>query len=300
MSNIYKKKNAFLTITLLLLMILSSILLSACNSSKKPKKESLGLEYEMNDDGTCTITDIGTCTDTEVVIPEKIDNHVVTTIGEDSFFACSQLTSIWIPSSVKVIEYCAFSECMNLEKVTLADGLEVIEGEAFWGCEKLSEITIPKSVKEIGEWVFCKCFALESIQVSKGNHNYKVVEKCLIDIKNKAIIATAQAKKIPSDKSISQIGVGAFEYQQNIVEITVPSTITLIDDNAFFGCSNLKALTIPNTVKKIGNFAFSCTENLSITFQGTMRQWKEACDMESTQWTVNGLVVHCLDGDIFP
>ena len=46
----------------------------------------------------------------------------------------------------------AFNSSMNLEKITIPDGVKSIGEEAFSDCEKLTEIYFPKSIEKIGYW----------------------------------------------------------------------------------------------------------------------------------------------------
>ena len=76
----------------------------------------------------------------------------VTRIGNGAFFKCYGITSVTIPSGVRVIgEYAfAFSDITN---VSLPEGLKQIGGNAFCHCS-LINVNIPASVSSIGEKVF--------------------------------------------------------------------------------------------------------------------------------------------------
>lgn len=64
-------------------------------------------EYRELQDGKIEITKyIGT--DTEVVIPEKIDEKIVTSIGERAFQYCDDLTNITVPQNITTIDTYAF------------------------------------------------------------------------------------------------------------------------------------------------------------------------------------------------
>ena len=50
-----------------------------------------------------------------------------------------------------------------------------------------------------------------------------------------------------------------------VEEVVLPTTITSIDNDAFYDCTNLKKVNIPNSITSIGDFAFSgCTGLTSI------------------------------------
>ena len=98
-----------------------------------------GLEYTIAN-GACTITGIGTCTETEVHIPERIENCPVTAIADKAFSDQTQITKIGLPSTVKTLGQ-----------------------RAFYGCTGLTEFTVPASVTSVGHQVFYKCDNLATV-----------------------------------------------------------------------------------------------------------------------------------------
>lgn len=65
--------------------------------------------------------------------------------------------------------------------------------------------------------------------------------------------------------SVTSIGKSAFalECKKEITSISLPNTITHIDDDAFAGCRELTSITIPNSVTYIGHSAFTCCHSLT-------------------------------------
>ena len=58
----------------------------------------------------------------------------------------------------------------------------------------------------------------------------------------------------------------AFENYSSLASITIPDSVTLIGNNAFYGCTNLTSVTIPDSVTNIGMMTFQrCTSLASIT-----------------------------------
>ena len=64
---------------------------------------------------------------------------------------------------------------------------------------------------------------------------------------------------------VTHISIGAFLDCQTLKSVTIPNSITTIENNAFQGCYNLSSVTLPNSVKIIGSSAFSgCSALTSI------------------------------------
>ena len=87
-------------------------------------------QYEENDGGGITITEY-TGSDAEVTIPREIDGKTVTSIGENAFYDCKNLTSVTIPDSVTSIGGWAFFDCINLTSITIPDSVTKIGDYAF-------------------------------------------------------------------------------------------------------------------------------------------------------------------------
>ncbi len=65
----------------------------------------------------------------------------VTSIGNNAFFRCDNLTSITISDCVKSIGERAFCDCDALESVTIPDSVTSIGNDAFTYCDSLTSIT---------------------------------------------------------------------------------------------------------------------------------------------------------------
>ena len=95
---------------------------------------------------------------TSITIP-----NIVTSIGGTAFYGCTLLASITIPNSVTTIGNYAFQNCNKLESITIPDGVNKINHAAFYNCTSLTSITIPNSVTSIGNYAFANCTKLTSI-----------------------------------------------------------------------------------------------------------------------------------------
>ncbi len=183
-------------------------------------------------------------------------------------------TSYTVPSSVVRIGEWAFSDCENLESISLPECLTTIGAAAFVGCG-LKSITIPSSVVEIED--FSCGDNLESINVSAGNKTYSSENGVLFNKNKTELLMYPRAKanssytvpgsvvRIDDDtfwrcynlkeiivsEGVSSIGYRAFGVCDNLESITLPESLTKIDLSAFLGCDKLKSITIPSGVTEI-------------------------------------------------
>ncbi|MEE5992442.1 MAG: leucine-rich repeat protein [Oscillospiraceae bacterium] len=98
--------------------------------------------------------------------PELSSIHIpdgVTTIGDRAFFACNELSSINIPDGVTTIGADAFRCCEELTEIVLPEGITSIEPCTFYSCGRLMKVTIPEGVTTIGNNAFGECPSLEEI-----------------------------------------------------------------------------------------------------------------------------------------
>ena len=81
----------------------------------------------------------------------------VTTINDDAFEFCNDLTSVTIGKNVKTIGEGAFNRCSNLTSITIPDSVTTIGYAAFSRCESLTSVTIGKNVTTIDDRAFIDC-----------------------------------------------------------------------------------------------------------------------------------------------
>ena len=138
----------------------------------------------------------------------RIENGI-TNIGAGAFSDCKNLTRIEIPDSVKEIGNLAFSNCKNLKSIALPSGITRIGKRAFDNAG-LEAVTIPSGLKVIEESSFSGC-SIENLTIPEG---------------------------------ITTIQNSAFDYNDNLISVSLPSSLTSIGKYVFSGSPNLSHIDI--------------------------------------------------------
>lgn len=160
-------------------------------------------------------------------------------------FGCNETV---IPDTVTAIAYRAFYEQYGYTNADFHEGLVSIGEEAFFACE-ISEISIPKSLENIGVGAFSSCDNLYSITVAEGNSVYDSRNNCnaIIETETDKLITGCKKTVIPDGTDgVVTIGHSAFEGALLMYKMTVPASVTTIEEEAFFNCNGLRRLTIIN------------------------------------------------------
>ena len=116
-----------------------------------PIPYSEGLAYNLLDDGSYAVYDLGACTDDDIDIPYTHLGMPVTAICDDAFKGETDIVSVTIPESVTSIGMRAFLGCANLASVDIPDSVTSIGAYAFDECASLTNLTIPNGIKLYSE-----------------------------------------------------------------------------------------------------------------------------------------------------
>lgn len=221
---------------------------------------------------------------TTVTIPNNVER-----IGSNAFYGLSSLTTVNIDttnSNLTSIGSMAFTGCASLSKfgsinntLTFPNGLESIGEYAFFG-NNFTNISINSSLDYIGEGAFSYNTPLSQISVNSLNDSFTYYNNCLYSLDGKLIqyainnnsIYTSVANSI-NNVTVDRICASAFMGASNLTSISLGSVST-IGENALSLCDSITSVTIPSSVTMIENGAFAGDEDLgSISFNNNSLEY---------------------------
>lgn len=218
-----------------------------------------------------------------LIIPDEV------TEIEGGAFCRTNISSLKLPSNLKVLGGDAFSECRYLSgELSLPETLESIGGGCFNGCSMLSgTLTLPHKLKEIPNYCFYRC---------RGLTGDLVIPENITKIGYQAFGGGEFKGTLTLPKGLKEIYSYAFADCYFQGELVIPSEVKKIESNAFLSCSFSsivfaenselitieeyafgynsrisEPITIPEGVITIGSSAFICCSNLpAITIPKTV------------------------------
>ena len=233
--------------------------------------------WVLDDNGTLTISGIGAMADyadassvpwngSVGAIRKVMIEESVTNIGAYAFSDCTNLNSVTIPTKVTKIGDDAFKNCTNLTDVyyagTQGDWNGVNKGNEN-GCLTNASIS------------YCICGATGN----EANVKWALDDNGTLTISGSGAMADyglfmnkpwdasiAAIKTVVIENGVTNVGAFAFYNCTSLASVTIPNSVESIGGGAFGGCSKLQSVTIPDSVKTIGVSAFtSCTSLKSVT-----------------------------------
>ena len=217
---------------------------------------------------------------TEANIPSAVEfegnRYLVIKINGYAFADNTNLTAVTLPDGLVEIGNGAFSGCKNLESVTLPESLKTFGYNAFRSCKSLKTVKIPSGVTAIPSSCFRECSSLESVTIPEGvmtiedgafqscNLNALALPESLEAIGSSAFNGNQSLKSVNIPAKVKTIEESAF-YNCGLTDLVIQEGVQTIDNYAF-NSNSLQNLTLPSTITSIGNNAFLFNSNLqSIT-----------------------------------
>lgn len=224
----------------------------------------------------------------------------VTAIG-DYAFQNTSVTSVTVPSSVGSIGAAAFKDVVTLRSVTFAPaGLTAIGDFAFYGTG-VGPVDLPTTLSTLGLGSFGNSGNLTSFTLAGASSSFAVAEGVLFTADGTELVAypsgrvgsytvpvvtairpwafagaahLSQVTFAPGG-TVSSIPGDAFT-SSSLTGITLPATITLVDDNAFRSTSSLGAIRFLGDAPTFGDDVFTATALGSVYYVPTRAGWTTA------------------------
>ena len=191
--------------------------------------------------------------------------NTITSIGNGAFLYCENLRHITIPESVTELGLYVFGDCISLSDIVIPEGITTLGNQMFSGCSSLSAVTLPSSLTYIDDWAFQGCSSLPYIEIP-ANVTYigeRAFQGCgLTEI------------KLPT--KLKEIGKYAFNHCNALASIVIPESTRTIGAEAFAGCTSLASVTLPITLTAIDELAFTDIPNSAHIYCKAQKPFKIA------------------------
>lgn len=132
-----------------------------------------------------------------------------------------------------------FSE-IAFKKLIIEEGITQINSRRFLGSSALESVSLPKTITNLGEYAFENCQSLKEILVDDENENFKSTDGVLYT-KNMQTLLIYPANRENTDFSIPEtvrsFGDYAFDYSQNLENITIPAGLRSMGEYEPFYCA---------------------------------------------------------------
>ncbi len=215
-----------------------------------------------------------------------------------TFADCTKLETVKLPTSLQYIPGYAFMNCTALKDISIPASVILIGNEAFANAG-LTSITLPKSLESLGNSVFAgssvtsytidpECAAFWTLQGSLYTSDGLLIafsknmisdgvltfpESCTGFAGSSSdgnIFNNAGIKEIVLSGAMTTLPKYAFNGLDTLERITIPATITSIEQYAFQKCTNLREVIFEDgdTELKLGNMIFyycSSLENVVLS-----------------------------------
>lgn len=186
-----------------------------------------------------------------------------TEAANNAFNNCEYITEVVYEQGLSYVGSNSFRGCASLLAIDFGTEIESIGDYAFYGCSSITEIVLPNSVTELGQSAFGGCTSLKSLKTpfvggarnDAGGLEYMFVS---YDISASSIPASLAKVEITDSPTIysnafwgssvrevvlgpatTYIQTGAFTDNRKLNVITLPQSLELISDYAFYGCNLL-------------------------------------------------------------
>ena len=232
-----------------------------------------------------TVTSIGTYafrTDTKLT---EINLENVQLLGNSCFTGCVGLSQANLYSARSIGEQ-AFTNCTGLTEVSLGSAetcVAEIGKRAFNGCTSLKTVAFT-NVKKIVDYAFEKA-ALESADLSSvesiGANAFAFTKNLKTVVFGSSLTAIGSAAfsmsgltTVDIPGGVSSIGGSAFSGCNSMVSMTLNEGISVIPNGMVQSGTALETVSLPRSLTKVEQYAFfECGALKTVKYAGTQDQW---------------------------
>jgi hypothetical protein len=232
------------------------------------------LEYELTD-SIARITGFkGENYNPNLVIPHFLEGNRVSRIRPGAFEGTS-ITTLTLPSGMRVIDDLAFADCTELTKITLTAPSTNIGNAAFYGCSSLERLVVADNAADTRVSVHIAAFAdsgLTEIVDVGGNCMFDRVlfggnernDEDEIEWQDGSFaffrtpLASIRSGLNPSVEVIPMMAFG----ETAMTSIVIPDTVRIIETSAFRGSAIETVVFEGDGLELIEDFAFADCFNL--------------------------------------
>lgn len=238
----------------------------------KNNQSSDGFYYDLYENGTAVISGCDNAAKF-ITVPEKIDGHTVTGIGDAAFRGLETVYYIKMGSNIKTIGAEAFAGCGAMVRIDLGGSVRNIGDGAFYNCALLSEVQGMESVESIGSSAFFQCGTLSFISLPES----------LRSVGEQAFFGCTSLTTVRLPSKGCTLGPGAFSYCDSLCRVDLGG-ISEIPHCAFEKCPMLTSIIISDRVTSIGESAFRACASLTDVTVGRRVAFIGPSAFEETPW----------------
>lgn len=225
-------------------------------------------------------------------------------IGQSSFYSCTELSALSLPLSLRYINQNAFYNCRNLTGIVFNEGLLEIHTSAFRNCSSLDEISLPSTLQSLGDQAFASCTGLSTIadlgmsQVigfyDKPDLGERIFENCrslsgtvripdtMRIIPDKMFYNCSQMTGIEIGAGVTEIGPSAF-YGSGLTSIIIPNNVITLGKAVLRNCDSLSQITLPNSISELPEeFLYDADSLQTISLPSSLEKIHKSCFALST------------------
>ena len=160
-----------------------------------------------------------------------------------------------------------FENCTTLNTVVIPNTVNIIGSYVFKGCIALESVSFGSEIEEVGYGAFAGCPLFESVYYTGTLADWA---KTIFKTK---IIGRYQSDWITGNPCF--YGASLYINGEKITDkITIPDGIDRIGEGAFLGFKQLTSVTIPKSVTEIDEYAFkTCYSVERVYYNGTISEW---------------------------